>query len=62
MEDFFVVTGVPPSQQAASARLTVDIAVRRELFPPGSPRDISWDELKRRIDHFRYRPLWLPLH
>ncbi|KRZ82848.1 hypothetical protein T08_13994, partial [Trichinella sp. T8] len=49
MEDFFVVTGVPSSQQAASARLSVDIAVRRELFPPGSPRDISWDELKRRF-------------
>ncbi|KRY33460.1 hypothetical protein T01_5363 [Trichinella spiralis] len=41
MEDFFVVTGVPSSQQAASARL--------ELFPPGSPRDISWDELKCRL-------------
>ncbi|KRX29845.1 hypothetical protein T06_2366, partial [Trichinella sp. T6] len=47
MEDFFVVTGVPSSQQAASARLSVNIAVRRELFPPGSPRDISWGELKR---------------
>ncbi|KRY44996.1 Retrovirus-related Pol polyprotein from transposon 17.6 [Trichinella britovi] len=49
MEDFFVVTGVPSSQQAASARLSVNIAIRRELFPPGSPRDISWDELKRRF-------------
>ncbi|KRZ48680.1 hypothetical protein T02_5733 [Trichinella nativa] len=49
MEDFFVVTGVPSSQQAASARLSVNIDIRRELFPPGSPRDISWDELKRRF-------------
>ncbi|KRX63014.1 hypothetical protein T09_2105 [Trichinella sp. T9] len=49
MEDFFVVTGVPSSQQAASAGLSVNIAVRRKLFPPGSPRDISWDELKRRF-------------
>ncbi|KRY44716.1 Transposon Ty3-G Gag-Pol polyprotein [Trichinella britovi] len=49
MEDFFVVTGVPSSLQATSARLSVNIAVRRELFPPGSPRDISWDELKRRF-------------
>ncbi|KRX49900.1 hypothetical protein T05_16076 [Trichinella murrelli] len=49
MEDFFVVTSVPSSQQAASAKLSVNIAVRRELFPPASPRDIPWDELKRRF-------------
>ncbi|KRX50702.1 hypothetical protein T05_10249, partial [Trichinella murrelli] len=47
MEDFFVVTGVPSSQQAASAGLSVNIAVRRKLFQPLSPRYISWDELKR---------------
>ncbi|KRY06472.1 Transposon Ty3-I Gag-Pol polyprotein, partial [Trichinella patagoniensis] len=29
--------------------LSVNIAVRRELFPPGSPRNIPWDELKRRF-------------
>ncbi|KRX63105.1 hypothetical protein T09_6780 [Trichinella sp. T9] len=40
---------VPSSQQAASAKLSVNIAVRRELFPPASPRDIPWDELKRRF-------------
>ncbi|KRY26178.1 hypothetical protein T01_9729, partial [Trichinella spiralis] len=49
MKDFFVVTGVPSSQQAASTRLSVNIAVRRELFSPGSPRHISWNELKRRF-------------
>ncbi|KRY57961.1 hypothetical protein T03_6340 [Trichinella britovi] len=49
IEDFFVVTGVPSSQQAASAGLSVNIAVRRKLFSPGSPRYISWDELKRRF-------------
>ncbi|XP_003369186.1 conserved hypothetical protein [Trichinella spiralis] len=49
MEDFFVATGVPSSQQAASARLSVNITVLRELFPPGSLRDISRDELKRRF-------------
>ncbi|KRZ61857.1 Transposon Ty3-G Gag-Pol polyprotein [Trichinella nativa] len=47
MEDFSIVTGVQSSQQAA--RLSVNIAVRRELFPPGSPLDISWGELKRRF-------------
>ncbi|KRZ19074.1 hypothetical protein T11_6593 [Trichinella zimbabwensis] len=41
MEDFFYVTGVPSSHQAASARLSVDDAARKELFPLGAPRDIS---------------------
>ncbi|KRY31569.1 Transposon Ty3-G Gag-Pol polyprotein [Trichinella spiralis] len=41
MEEFFVVTGFPSSHQAASARLSVNGAVRRELFPPVAPQDIS---------------------
>ncbi|KRZ65679.1 hypothetical protein T10_2060 [Trichinella papuae] len=49
VEDFFLVNGVPPSHQAASARLLMTEAVRRELFPPGSTRDISWQELRRRL-------------
>ncbi|KRZ74104.1 hypothetical protein T10_11030 [Trichinella papuae] len=49
MEDFFYVTGVPSSHQAASARLSVGDAARRELFSLGAARDISWDELKRRV-------------
>ncbi|KRZ06962.1 hypothetical protein T11_12359 [Trichinella zimbabwensis] len=49
VEDFFFVNGVPPSHQAASARLLMTEAVRRELFPPGLTSDISWQELKRRL-------------
>ncbi|KRZ68913.1 hypothetical protein T10_12881 [Trichinella papuae] len=49
VEDFFLVNGVPPSHQAASARLLMTEAVRRELFPPGSTRDISCQELRRRL-------------
>ncbi|KAL1229460.1 Error-prone DNA polymerase [Trichinella spiralis] len=41
MEEIFVVTGFPSSHQAASARLSVNGAVRRELFPPVAPQDIS---------------------
>ncbi|KRY51787.1 Retrovirus-related Pol polyprotein from transposon 17.6 [Trichinella britovi] len=38
------------SPQAASARLLMTEAVRSELFPPGSTRDISWqDPWKRRL-------------
>ncbi|KRZ01371.1 hypothetical protein T11_492 [Trichinella zimbabwensis] len=49
MEDFFLVNGMPPAHQAASARLLMTEAVRRELFPPGQTRDISWQELRRRL-------------
>ncbi|XP_003370318.1 zinc knuckle protein [Trichinella spiralis] len=49
VEDFFIISGVPPSHYAASARLLMTKAVRRELFPPGSTRDSSWQELKRRL-------------
>ncbi|KRY98436.1 hypothetical protein T11_7636 [Trichinella zimbabwensis] len=49
MEEFLYVTGVPSSHQTASVRLSVGGAARRELFPLGAARDISWDELKRRV-------------
>ncbi|KRY21352.1 hypothetical protein T12_14588 [Trichinella patagoniensis] len=49
VEDFIFVSGVPPSYQAASARLLMTEAVRRELYSPGSSRDSSWQELKRRL-------------
>ncbi|KRX26116.1 hypothetical protein T07_9425 [Trichinella nelsoni] len=50
IEDFFFVSGVPSSPHlAVSARLLMTEAVRREIFPPGSTRDSSWRELKRRL-------------
>ncbi|KRY93771.1 hypothetical protein T4D_15004 [Trichinella pseudospiralis] len=49
VEKFFFVSDVPSARQAASARLLMTEAVRRELFPPGSARDISWQELRRRL-------------
>ncbi|KRY73130.1 hypothetical protein T4A_5225 [Trichinella pseudospiralis] len=49
VEDFFLVNDVPSARQVASARLLMTEAVRRELFPPGSAWDISWQELRRRL-------------
>ncbi|KRY89119.1 hypothetical protein T4D_14512 [Trichinella pseudospiralis] len=49
VEDFFLVNDVPSARQAASVCLLMTKAVRRELFPPGSARDISWQELRRRL-------------
>ncbi|KRY50263.1 hypothetical protein T03_2210 [Trichinella britovi] len=49
VEDFIFVSGVPPYNQATSARLLMTEAGRRELFSPGSSRDSSWQELKRRL-------------
>ncbi|KRY79979.1 Retrovirus-related Pol polyprotein from transposon 17.6 [Trichinella pseudospiralis] len=42
VEDFFFVNDVPSARQAASARLLMTKAVRRELFPPGSSDVSSW--------------------
>ncbi|KRY86787.1 hypothetical protein T4D_4338 [Trichinella pseudospiralis] len=49
VEDFFLVNDVLSARQVASARLLMTEAVRRELFPPGSAWDISWQELRRRL-------------
>ncbi|KRY87932.1 Retrovirus-related Pol polyprotein from transposon [Trichinella pseudospiralis] len=64
VEDFILVNDVPSARQAASARLLMTEAVRRELSPPGSARDISWQELRRRrLDTYdnSNSPVWLEI-
>ncbi|KRY40117.1 U6 snRNA-associated Sm-like protein LSm6 [Trichinella spiralis] len=49
LEDFFCVSRVPPSDHGVVARYLLSDSVRRELYPAGQAKEISFEEFKKRL-------------
>ncbi|KRY20279.1 U6 snRNA-associated Sm-like protein LSm6, partial [Trichinella patagoniensis] len=49
LEDLFCVSRVPPSDHGVVARYLLSDSVRRELYPAGQTKEISFEEFKKRL-------------